>query len=159
MRLASGDASDRGDPLQKYWRWLGLNLGKHWIVVLVVGAVATLAIGFGATKLQFSTSQNSYLNTSDQVYKDNVKYQGLFGGEAMVVLVTMDPGHTVSELFTPADVAQWQRFAAQLHRSGKIDNVVTPLTRAGVQRRARVEPDRRPDQERRRPDPPRHDSP
>ncbi|HEY6317204.1 MAG TPA: MMPL family transporter, partial [Acidimicrobiia bacterium] len=31
-------------------------------------------------------------------------------------------------LFTPTDVAQWERFAAQLHHSGKIDNVVTPLT-------------------------------
>ena len=114
--------------MQRFWRWLGLNLGKHWITVLVVGGVATLAIGYGATKLQFSTSQDVYLNTSDQVYKDSVAYQNLFGGEAMVVLVTMDPGHTVSELFTPSDIVQWQRFAAELHRSGQIDNVVTPLT-------------------------------
>ena len=114
--------------MQRFWRWLGLNLGKHWIIVLVVGGITTLALGFGATKLQFSTSQDSYLNKSDQVYKDSVAYQNLFGGEAMVVLVTMGPGHTVADLFTPSDIAQWQRFADQLHRSRTIDNVVTPLT-------------------------------
>ena len=114
--------------MQKFWRWLGLNLGKHWIIVLVVGGVVTLALGYGATKLQFTTSQDSYLNKSDQVYKDSVAYQKLFGGEAMVVLVTMRPGHTVEDLFTPTDIAQWQRFATELHRSGQIEDVVTPLT-------------------------------
>jgi hypothetical protein len=45
----------KGTLLQKYWRWLGLNAGKHWIVVLVVGGLATLALAFGVTNLQFST--------------------------------------------------------------------------------------------------------
>ena len=86
--------------MDKFWAWLGLNLGKHWIAVLLVGGLMTVGLGFGATKLKFSTDQSNYLNKSDQVYKDNVAYQNLFGGEAMVTLVTMDPGHTVGELFT-----------------------------------------------------------
>ena len=87
--------------MHKFWSWLGLNLGKHWIAVLLVGRSLTVGLGFGMTKLKFSTDQSNYLNKSDQVYKDNVAYQKLFGGEAMVTLVTMDPGHTVAELFTP----------------------------------------------------------
>lgn len=118
----------KGDLLQKYWRWLGLNLGKHWIVVLVVGGLATLALGYGATNLQFSTGQDSYLNKSDQVYKDSVAYQKLFGGEAMVVLVTMNPGHTVKELFTPKNIAQWKRVEKELRQSGLTKSVVSPLT-------------------------------
>jgi hypothetical protein len=114
--------------VQKFWGWLGLNLGKHWIAVLVIGGLTTLALGFGATNLKFSTSQDSYLNKSDQVYKDSVAYQKLFGGEAMLTLITMDPGHTVNELFTPANVAQWQAFDQRLRASGKVVSVVSPLT-------------------------------
>ena len=28
--------------MHKFWSWLGLNLGKHWIVVLTIGAVLTV---------------------------------------------------------------------------------------------------------------------
>jgi uncharacterized protein len=114
--------------VDKFWSWLGLNLGKHWIVVMLVGAVVTVGLGFGTTKLEFSTDQSNYLNKSDQVYKDNVKYQKLFGGEAMVTLVTMDPGHTVAELFTADGIKQWTKVAAEVHASHQALNVVTPLT-------------------------------
>ena len=66
----------------------------------VIGLLVTIALGLGITQLKFATGQDSYLNKSDQVYKDNVAYQRLFGGEAMLTVITMDPGHTVDELFT-----------------------------------------------------------
>src|SRR5215471_5813786 len=119
----------RGDRnVQKFWGWLGLNLGKHWVLALLTGAVLTIGFGFGITKLEFSTSQSNYLNKSDQVYKDNVKYQDLFGGQAMVTLVTMNPGHTVAELFENGNLAQWRKVDAQLRASGYAESVVSPLT-------------------------------
>ena len=114
--------------MHKFWSWLGLNLGKHWIAVLLVGGVITLGLGYGTTKLEFSTDQSNYLNRSDQVYKDNVAYQKLFGGEAMITLVTMDPGHTVAELFSPADIAQWNAVAKKINASPNVLGVVSPLT-------------------------------
>jgi uncharacterized membrane protein YdfJ with MMPL/SSD domain len=114
--------------VDKFWSWLGLNLGKHWIAVLLVGGVLTLGLGYGTTKLEFSTDQGNYLNRSDQVYKDNVAYQKLFGGEAMITLVTMDPGHTVAELFSPADIAQWNAVAKKINASPNVLGVVSPLT-------------------------------
>ncbi len=114
--------------MHKFWSWLGLNLGKHWIIVLSVLVLVTVGLGFGITNLKFSTGQDSYLNKSDQVYKDSVAYQKLFGGEAMVTLVTMDKGHTVNELFTPKNIAQWNAVSKKLHSSGQIVNTVTPLT-------------------------------
>jgi hydrophobe/amphiphile efflux-3 (HAE3) family protein len=114
--------------VRKFWSWLGLNLGKHWIVVLTVGALVTLVLGYGMTKLEFSTGQENYLNKSDQVYKDNVAYQKVFGGEAMVTLVTMHPGHTVEELFDDAGIAQWLAVERDIHDSHKVAGVVTPLT-------------------------------
>src|SRR3954447_23901417 len=94
---------------------------------MVVGGLLTVGLGFGTTKLKFTTDQSNYLNTSDQVYKDNVAYQKLFGGEAMLTLVTMDPGHTVAELFSPADIAQWKRVAAKINESPNVLGVVSPL--------------------------------
>ena len=114
--------------MHKFWSWLGLNLGKHWIVVVTVGAVVTVVLGYGTTKLEFSTGQENYLNKSDQVYKDNVAYQKLFGGEAMVTLVTMHPGHTVEELFDTAGINQWLAVDRDIQNSHKVLNVVTPLT-------------------------------
>jgi uncharacterized protein len=114
--------------VHKFWGWLGLNLGKHWIAVLSIGAVITIVLGYGITNLKFSTGQDSYLNKSDQVYKDSVAYQKLFGGEAMLTLVTMDKGHKIDELFTPENIEQWKSISKELHDSGKIVNVVTPLT-------------------------------
>src|SRR5664279_4992646 len=97
-------------------------------MVLSVLVLVTVGLGYGITKLEFSTGQDSYLNKSDQVYKDSVAYQKLFGGEAMVTLVTMDKGHTVNELFTPKNIAQWNAVSKKLHASGEIVNTVTPLT-------------------------------
>jgi uncharacterized protein len=114
--------------VHRLWDWLGLNLGRHWIIVMLVGAVTTIGLGFGATRLEFSTGQENYLNTSDQVYKDNVAYQKLFGGQAMVALVTMDPGHKVAELFTPANIAQWQAVEREIRDSHKALDVVSPFT-------------------------------
>ena len=114
--------------MHKFWSWLGLNLGKHWITVMVIGAVLTLGFGYGITKLHFSTSQGNYLNHSDQVYKDNVAYQNLFGGQAMVSLVSMDKGHTVAELFTVENIKKWQAAESEIRHSGKVENVVSPLT-------------------------------
>ncbi len=114
--------------MRRFWSWLGLNLGKHWIAVMVVGGLLTVGLGYGTTKLKFSTDQSNYLNKSDQVYKDNVAYQKLFGGEAMLTLITMEPGHTVAELFTAGDIAQWSTTARSIDASNRVLNTVTPLT-------------------------------
>jgi len=114
--------------VHKFWSWLGLNLGKHWVAVLLVGGILTVGLGYGTTKLKFSTDQSNYLNKSDQVYKDNVAYQKLFGGEAMVTLVTMDPGHTVAELFTADGIKQWTDIAKKIDASHQVLGTVTPLT-------------------------------
>jgi hypothetical protein len=114
--------------LQRFWSWLGLNAGKHWVVVVLVGLVLTLGFGYGITKLEFATGQDSYLNKSDQVYKDSVTYQGLFGGEAMLTLVTMEKGHKVNELFTPQNIERWNAAEAKLRADKDIVSVVSPVT-------------------------------
>ena len=73
--------------MQRFWMWLGLELGKRAGLVAVCGLLITLALGAGISKLEFATGQDSYLNADDQVYIENVEYQEPLGGQAMLLLV------------------------------------------------------------------------
>ncbi|HEV8206659.1 MAG TPA: MMPL family transporter [Acidimicrobiia bacterium] len=114
--------------MERFWRFIAVELGKHAGLVSVIGLLVTLILGFGITRLEFSTGQDSYLNKSDTVYKDNVAYQRLFGGQAMLTLVTMDKGHTVNELFTPENQAKWRAVEDELAKGKGIVGVITPRT-------------------------------
>ena len=114
--------------MERFWRFIAVELGKRAGLVSVIGLLVTLILGFGITRLQFSTGQDSYLNKSDTVYKDNVAYQRLFGGQAMLTLVTMDKGHTVNELFTPENQAKWRAVEDQLGKGKGIVGVISPRT-------------------------------
>jgi hydrophobe/amphiphile efflux-3 (HAE3) family protein len=114
--------------MQRFWSNLAVQLGKRAGLVSVVGLIVTVALGFGISGLKFQTGQDSYLNKGERVYKDNVVYQDLFGGQAMLTVVTMKPGHTVDEVLD----AQGQRKFAQLHdtlmATGDLHGVITPVT-------------------------------
>src|SRR2546430_476784 len=115
MSIVSRELPAGGESaVERFWRFIAVELGKHAGLVSVIGLLVTLILGFGITRLQFSTGQDSYLNKSDTVYKDNVAYQRLFGGQAMLTLVTMDKGHTVNELFTPENQAKWRAVEDEL---------------------------------------------
>src|SRR5690349_14689370 len=116
--------------MQKFWAWLGLNLGKRAGVVSIVGLVITIVLGAGITQLEFATGQDSYLNKGEQVYKDSVAYQDLFGGQAMVTLVTLADDQDLTDLFTPEAVDRWERVEAEIKERGgdQVFAVVTPLT-------------------------------
>jgi hydrophobe/amphiphile efflux-3 (HAE3) family protein len=114
--------------MQKYWAWLGLNLGKHAGIVSIVGLMITVVLGFGITKLEFATGQDSYLNKGDEVYENSVAYQELFGGQAMLTLVSMEGDADITSLFTPENVEKWKAQKAELVAGGDlIFGVVTPL--------------------------------
>jgi uncharacterized protein len=110
------------------WSWLGLHLGRRAGVVALVGLILTLVLGFGITKLEFATGQDSYLNKDEQVYVDSVAYQELFGGQAMVSLVTLEEGGTVNDLFTPENLATWEQVEEELRGTGLLFGVVSPRT-------------------------------
>ena len=114
--------------MRRVWAWMALNFGKHAGIVGVIGLVITLILGLGLTKLDFATGQDSYLNKDEQVYKDSVAYQDLFGGQAMVSLFTMDDGQTVADLFTPENIAHMQQVEEELRQTDGVFSVISPLT-------------------------------
>jgi hydrophobe/amphiphile efflux-3 (HAE3) family protein len=114
--------------VQRFWSYVAVQLGKRAGVVSVVGLLITIGLGLGITKLEFATGQDSYLNKTDQVYKDNVAYQELFGGQAMLTVITMSEGHTIDELFTTSGRDQFARLHDTLVATGKYQGVITPLS-------------------------------
>ncbi|HYZ99590.1 MAG TPA: MMPL family transporter [Acidimicrobiales bacterium] len=114
--------------MRRVWAWMALNFGKRAGIVGTIGLAITLILGIGATRLDFATGQDSYLNKDEQVYQDNVAYQDLFGGQAMLTLFTMDDGRDVVDLFTQDNVAHLEEIAEELRAVDGVETVVTPLT-------------------------------
>jgi len=116
------------DFMHRFWSSLALNLGKRAGLVSVIGLLITVALGAGITRLQFTSGQDAYLNKTDQVYKDNVAYQKLFGGEAMLTVITMDKGHNVVELLNDANRTKLVSVGKTLASDTKnIVGVITPV--------------------------------
>ena len=86
------------------------------MAVLAVVAVLTVGLGVGAAQLDFATGQDSYLDADTPTAVANHRYQELFGGEAMLVMFTMDEGSTVADLFT---VANQERFDSRRGGHGR----------------------------------------
>jgi len=113
--------------MRRFWSWLAVELGKRAGLVALIGLIITLVAGYGTTKLKFATGQDSYLNSSDQVAKDNVAYQSLFGGQAMLVLLTADQGKTVLDISNAHNQVEMDKVATELRaHPDLIESVVTP---------------------------------
>ncbi len=111
----------------RFWSWLAVWCGKHAGLVGIIGLLLTLTLALGTTQLKFQTSQASYLNKSDQAYKDDVRYEHLFGGQAMVIMFTMTGGRTVDQLFTPANLAKFEALDAELHANAKKEQLISVI--------------------------------
>jgi uncharacterized protein len=117
--------------MRRFWSWLAVWLGKHAGLVAIIGLLFTVFMALGTTQLKFQTSQSSYLNKSDQIYKDDVHYEDLFGGQAMVVMISMDQGKTIDQFFTAHNIDQMDKLVGELHANSKshqIFNVIDPAS-------------------------------
>ena len=123
--------------MRKFWSNLAVQLGKRAGIVSLVGLVLTMGIGFGVTKLQFATGQDSYLNSNEQIAKDNVAYQDLFGGQIMIVLFSLDEGTSHADLLTGKNRKAFDEVAKELcgkvvdnscNADPTIKSVVSPIT-------------------------------
>lgn len=114
--------------MRRLWTALAGALSRRAVLVLVVVALLTAVLAIGLPRLKFATGQDSYLNADSKVATDNVQYQDLFGGEGMITLFTAEPGKTVLDLFTPANIAQQREVEQKLAATPGVEGVITPLT-------------------------------
>jgi hydrophobe/amphiphile efflux-3 (HAE3) family protein len=114
--------------MSEFWNKAGRLLSRRTAATMVVVVVVTIGLGLGLQKLDFATGQDSYIDPSSQVAKDNERYQNLFGGENMVVLFTAAQGKSVVDLFTPANITQFGDAEKQMLTNKAISSVVSPVT-------------------------------
>jgi len=112
--------------MSRVWERAGSTIRKRLALVAVVALVGTVALAFGLPMLAFRTSQDTMVSPSSQVYRNDVLYQGLFGGEVMVVIYHGD----VRQLFSPANRAALAKLDDQLGARSDIHAVVSPLDAA-----------------------------
>ena len=100
--------------MTRFWSNLAVQLGRRVGIVALVVVVLTVGLGFGTTKLEFATGQDSYLNNDEQIAKDNKAYQSLFGGQIMLVMFTLDEGTTLTDMVTGTNQEVFDDVVAEL---------------------------------------------
>ncbi|WP_083419837.1 MMPL family transporter [Pseudofrankia sp. BMG5.36] len=132
MSTPPGPAEPRGpEPTGRssaFWTSVAQEAGKRGGIVAIIAVLLTVGLGFGITQLEFSTDQSNYLNSDSQIAKDNVSYQSLFGGEAMISDLTVDKGKKLTDLFTQHNLAEFDAVTKQLEADPRIVAVITPVT-------------------------------
>ena len=98
-------------------------LGRRPRVVTAIVVVLTVTFGLGLLRLQFDTSEEGLINEGSQVWEDNRRYQGTFGGEAMLVLWTGD----VRTLLTADNLARVRALESELRATGQFNAVLGPF--------------------------------
>ena len=114
--------------MEQFWRNTGVALGKHWKAVLAVVIVVTGILAIGATRIEFATGQDSYLNPDSQIAIDNVAFQDDFGGETVILLFEAEDGSDITDLFVDRNLAELQRLGDELEAVDQVYSVVTPYT-------------------------------
>ena len=106
------------------WDRMARVLVRRPVLVLCATFLVTAALSVGLVNLEFRTDQNTLVNSSSQVFKDNVRYQQEFGGDNMLILVSGDP----VDLFSAKNIDALQQMEKDLRATPGVSTVVGPYT-------------------------------
>ena len=130
MEVDSRRPRTDGGRVDKFWSWLGLNLGKHWITVLLVGAHRDRrprlrhdeARSSPPTRATISTRATRSTRTTSPIRTSSAARR--WSPSSRWTPATPSPSCS-----PPTDIKQWTEVAANnINASGQVLNVVTPLT-------------------------------
>ncbi len=114
--------------MERFWRWLGVSLGKRWKLVVAMVVLVTLVLGALGRNVEFATGQDSYLNPDSQIAIDNVAFQDDFGGENVILLFSSTDGSDVSKLYEGANLDELKRIHDELGAVNGVYAVVDPIS-------------------------------
>jgi hydrophobe/amphiphile efflux-3 (HAE3) family protein len=92
--------------------------------VALVLVLVTVALATGLPRIAFETSQDTLIDRSSTVAKENRRYQERFGGEAMLVAWTGD----LADLTKDGNLDRLRLIEEELRSSGRYDAVLGPYT-------------------------------
>lgn len=110
------------------WRTIGRVVSRRTAIALGAVLFVTALFALGLPRLDFATGQDSYLADDDPAAIANERYQDLFGGEAMVALLSMDEGTTIADLFTEENIRRFEELEDRFRAADATHAVVSPLT-------------------------------
>lgn len=102
---------------------IGTLLGRRQRLVTAIVVLLTVTFGLGLPRLQFDTSEEGLINKGSEVWEDNRRYQGTFGGEAMLVLWTGD----IREMLASGNLARVEALESELRATGQFNAVLGPF--------------------------------
>ena len=111
--------------MNRLWVWLAGFITAHHRWIMAVAVVATVGLAFGLPRIHFKTGQDTLISPSSKVYQDNLRYQGTFGGDPVLVLFEGD---------VHASALRLQRrhaspdFEQELNADPRYFSIVSPLT-------------------------------
>jgi hydrophobe/amphiphile efflux-3 (HAE3) family protein len=103
---------------------------RRWPHVMVGAALcAAVALSFGIPRLKFQTGQETLLDPSSKIARDNGRFQAQFGGDPLLILFETPPGGaTIEQLFTKQNRESLARLDSDLEASGNFHSIISPLT-------------------------------
>lgn len=114
--------------MEQFWRNTGIQLGKRWKLVALLMVVLTGVLMLGASRIEFATGQDSYLNPDSQIAIDNVQFQNDFGGETIILLFSAEDGSTVADLFVGNNLSELVRITEEVAEIPEVYSAITPYT-------------------------------
>lgn len=107
------------------FKFLSKILTTWPVKALSSALVLMLILAVGARNIRLATSNDTLIETSSEVYQNNLNIESEFGGEAIIVLFE---GKEVKDLLTPESINTMNELENRLKQYDEIYTVVSPST-------------------------------
>ena len=104
--------------MSEFWNKVGRLLSRRTVATLVVVVLVTIGLGFGLKKLDFATGQDSYIDPSSQVAKDNKAGVDLLLEEREALAKLSETHSKDNEAWRRAVASFYGRFARRIVAAG-----------------------------------------
>jgi hypothetical protein len=105
-------------------RALGSFVERRWLLLLIAAAVLIGVAIVGATRVEIKTSQDMFISTHSEVYKDYIRNESYFGGDSIYILLTGD----LDAVFSPANLTTAADLQHRLAADHRVKSVISPIT-------------------------------
>jgi uncharacterized protein len=109
----------------KMFNFLSKIITNWPVKILSIILVLMLVFAIGARNIRLATSNDTLIETSSEVYQNNLELESEFGGEAIIVLFE---GKEVKNLLTPESINTMNELENRLKQYDEIYTIVSPST-------------------------------
>ncbi|RXK52096.1 efflux RND transporter permease subunit [Aquirufa rosea] len=107
--------------MKNAWDWIGSNILKHKIAILIFLAVATVGLIYTAIQIQLSYELAKILPKSDSRFQLYENFKKKYGEDGNVMVIGLDN----PDLFTPKEFDAWKNLSEQIKQQSGIKNILS----------------------------------